>query len=158
MIPPRLLVCNWFHDVPVLRNLAVPDSPEIIVGCGTAAESALGNSQHIVALCKNLMDVGVDHLDTLFAKCLKSRAKAGQTIGNTGVVLDVGVAVKIEWSLLWRLALQYVVQEVLDKLAVRLRFVEVFQRITAVGLRVILPSASKRKISKATCSPAPAKL
>lgn len=118
----------------------------------------------------------VNHLDALLSKRCQRIAKARNAVRDTRVMLDVCVAVEIVRGLVSVVALHHIVQEVLDQLTILLSLIKIRQLHRAVDLRVargiglsqeqprlsqcsaILPSSSKRKMSKATCSPAPAKL
>lgn len=134
LVLPSLFVSNGFHDIPMLCHLTVLNPPQIVVGSRSSAKGALGNGQYIIALCKNLMDIVIDHLNALLSKCLQSSAEAGKAISNSCVVLNIGVTVKVGRCLFRSLALHYVVQEVLDDLTVLLSLIEVFQRVVAVNL------------------------
>lgn len=89
------LVRDGLHHVPVLGDLAVLHAPQVIVAGRSAAEGALGHRQHKVALCQHHMSFGVDHFDPLFGQCLQRRAQTVQTIGNTGVVLNIRAVIDV---------------------------------------------------------------
>ena len=82
------------------------------------------------------MHGGVDHLDTLLGKSSQCRTEAGQAVGNAGIVLDVGVAVKVIGGLFRVVALHHIVQEALNQLAVFLGLVQIGDFHRAVGLGV----------------------
>ena len=120
----------------MLGNLAVFHTPQVVVSGGCAAKGALADCQDEVALRQHLMHGGVDHLDALLGKGGKCRTEAGQTVGNAGVVLDVGIAIKVIGGLFRVVALHHIVQEALNQLAVFLGLVRIGDCHRAVGLGV----------------------
>ena len=89
LVLPRILVRDRLHDVPVLSDLAVLYSPQIIERSRHSAESSFGNRKNIIALCQHLMHGGIDHLDACFGKRCQSCAETGEPISNAGIVLDI---------------------------------------------------------------------
>ena len=77
----------------MLGDLTALNTPKIIVRSGSAAEGTFGNGKNVVALRQDLMDRIIDHLDALFCQSAKCCTKAGKPIGNSDVVLNVGVTV-----------------------------------------------------------------
>ena len=136
LILPCIFLSDGFHDIPVLRDLTVLDSPQVIVRSGSASEASFGNCQNIVPLGKNLMHGIVNHLNALLAERFKRRAETGKTIRNACVVLNIGIAVKVGSCFFGSFPLHDIVQEVLDELAVLLGLIEIFQRIVSVNLRM----------------------
>src|SRR3712207_1702330 len=118
----------------MLGHFAVLNSPQIVVRGRSSAKGTLGNSQHIIALCKYLMNLVIDHLNALLTKRFKRCIETGKAISNSCVVLNIGVTVKVGRCLFGSLSLHYIVQEVLDDLTVLLSLIEVFQRVVTVNL------------------------
>ena len=77
LVLPRILSSQRLHHVPVLRDLSVLDTEQIIVGGGSAAEGALTDCQTIVTISQNIVSLVVDHLDALLGKSGQRSAKTG---------------------------------------------------------------------------------
>ncbi len=120
----------------MLGNLTVFYSPQIIVGGRSAAEGTFGNGKHIVALCQNLMNCIIDHLNALLCQCAKRCAKTGKTICNAGVVLNIGITIEVGRGLFRSLTLHHIMQEVLDDFAVLFSLIKILQLVAAVDLGV----------------------
>ena len=145
LILPSGFVGDGFHHIPVFGDLAVFHSPKIIVGGRRTAEGPFADGKNKVALCQHLMRDGVDHLNVLLGKSRKCGTEPGKAVGNAGIVLKVGVAVKIIRCLFGTLTLHNIVEEVLDKRTVRLGLVRVLYFLSAVDLR------SSRRIGICFC-------
>ena len=50
LVCPGAFLCNRLHNIPMLGDLTVLNTPKIIVGSGSAAEGTFGNSKNVVAL------------------------------------------------------------------------------------------------------------
>ena len=119
----------------MLRDLAVLHAPEVVVRRGLTAEGALAHAQDEVALRENLVGPIVDHLDAVRGERLERGPQTGEPVGDSGVVLEVGVAREVLRGLLGALPLHDVFEERLDEGSVLLCLVELGDLGGAVGLR-----------------------
>ena len=120
----------------MLGNLAIGDAPQIIVAGGGAAVGALADGQDKVALGKHHVGAVVNHFDALLGQGCKRVRQAAKTISDSGVMLDVRVAVEVVRSLLGLVALHDVEEEVAHKLAVLRGAARLGDLKRAVDLRV----------------------
>ena len=81
------------------------------------------------------MGSGVNHLNALLSQRGQRSAQTGQAVGNAGVVLDVGIVVKVTGSFLRMPVLHHINEEILHKSAVFLSLIQVFQLHRAIDLR-----------------------
>ena len=71
VILPCRLICNCFHHVPVLGDLSVLDSPQVVIRSGDSAKCAFAYTKNEIALSKYHVNSVIDHADTLLCHSLK---------------------------------------------------------------------------------------
>lgn len=103
---------------------------------GSRQIDTLADGKDEVTLRQNHVDFIVHHGNALLRQSAQCGIQTGHTIGNTAVVLDVIVAVKIVRSLVQIVALHDIVEEVLDQLTVFLGLVQIRDLHRAVRLGV----------------------
>ena len=135
LILPGFLCGQSLHYVPMLRNLTILDTEEIIVGGRYAAECSLADSQTVVAIGQNIVRLMVDHLNPLFGKGGQCSAKTGKTVSNAGVVLDIIVTVEVVGQLAGILTAKHVTNECSNDFA-GLFLIDFLLFQSAVDLRV----------------------
>ena len=82
------------------------------------------------------MNCIIDHCNALLPKCLQSCTKTGKSVCDTGVVLDIGITLKILRCLLRMRALHYINKEVLEQLTVSLCLINIIKAVISVDLSV----------------------
>ena len=82
------------------------------------------------------MGGGVDHLNVLLCQSRQRVRQTGHAVRNVGVVLDVGVTVKVIGHLAEVVALHHIVQEVVHQRTVLLGLVQIRDGHGAIGLGV----------------------
>src|SRR5699024_7005679 len=95
VVLPGGRVGDGLHHVPVLGDLAVLHPPQVVVAGRCAAVGALAHRQDVVSLGQHHVGLVVNHLDALLGQGGQGGVQAGYAVGDGGVVLEIGVAVKV---------------------------------------------------------------
>ena len=120
----------------MLGDLAALHAPQVIVAGGRTAKGAFADGKDEIALRQNHVNIIVHHGDALLRQSAQRGVQTGHAIGNTGVVLDVIVTVKIVRSLVQIVALHDIIEEILDQLTVFLGLIQIrdFHRAVRLGV------------------------
>ena len=109
----------------MLGDLAVLHTPQVIVAGGHTAKGAFADSKDEISLRQNHVNFIVHHGNTLLRHCAQRGVQAGHTIGNTAVVLDVIVTVKVIRGLVQIVALHDIIEAILDQFTVFLGLIQI---------------------------------
>ena len=101
----------------MLSDLAVFYTEQIIVGCGSAAKGSLGYRKTVIFVRKHHIGLVVDHLDALLRESRESLAQARETVGDSGIVLDILIAVEIIGGVVGILSAENIAYKIRDDLA-----------------------------------------
>src|SRR5271167_4526620 len=91
---------NLFDRVPVLGNLAVLDSKQVVKGDELLAELTLTDRKNEVPFAEDPADAVVLHGDASLGHGFQARAKTREAISDLGVVLSVPIASVIPGELI----------------------------------------------------------
>src|ERR1700674_986774 len=86
---------DGFQRVPMLGDLSVLDSVQVVKRGGAIAEGPLAHYEHEIAFPEHFVSLVVLHRRAPCSQGLQTGDQASESIGDPGVVLDVGVAVEV---------------------------------------------------------------
>ena len=104
--------------IPVLCNLTVHDTEEVVVGSVGSTKITLANGKHEITLANHLVQSIIFHLYTSLGHIRKCCSKSVKTISYSRIMLNVVVPVEVLRQLLRMLSHKHVLYEILGNLLI----------------------------------------